>query len=253
MAKTSLKAAANVKTAGRTLDLFEAFAAARKPLNLSDIARAVQMPISSCFGLARTLERRGYLYSIGLRRRFYPTKRLLEMARVIAANDPLAERVTPALTGLRDRTGETVLLAQRQGDAIVYLDVIEGLHSVRYAARIGDFKPLHSSSIGKAMLGRLGEAELDSLLEILPLPKVTPNTITDPVALKADLMEGRRRGWYLTRGENVADVMAIATTAQVGDTVYGICVAGPFPRMEANLQRLAEELLKARDAIEGEE
>ena len=57
----------NVKTAGRTLDLFEAFARERKPLSLSQLARAIGAPVSSCFGIVRTLEARGYLYEVKAR------------------------------------------------------------------------------------------------------------------------------------------------------------------------------------------
>jgi len=84
-------------------------------------------------------------------------------------------------------------------DRAAYLDVLEGPHTVRYAARIGDFKPLHSSAVGKALLGALGDAEGCSLLGRLELARVTPATITSRRALAADLAAGRERGWYVTR------------------------------------------------------
>src|SRR5437868_1239933 len=114
-----------MKSAERTLDLFEAFAAAKKSLSLSELARLMAIPVSTCFGLVRTLESRGYVYAIKPRSGFYPTKRLLDMARVIADNDPLLERVEPILSELRDKTGETVTFAKRQGHKIIYLDVFE--------------------------------------------------------------------------------------------------------------------------------
>ena len=56
-----------VKTADRTLEVFELFAQERQPLSLSDIARLLQIPISSCHDLVRTLQARGYLYELGPR------------------------------------------------------------------------------------------------------------------------------------------------------------------------------------------
>jgi len=61
-------------------------------------------------------------------------------------NPPLAERLAPVLADLRDATGETVIFGKRVEDRAVYLDVLEGPHTVRCAARIGDFKRLHSSA-----------------------------------------------------------------------------------------------------------
>ncbi|SRR6266545_2711157 len=239
-----------VKTAARTLDVFEAFATARHPLSLSELARAIRAPVASCFGITRTLERRGYLYAIRPRRGFYPTKRMLENARLIAADDPLAERVAPVLTDLRDATGETVIFGKRVEDRGVYLDVLESRHTVRYTARIGDFKPLHSSAVGKALLGALDETERRSLLARLDLARVTPATITSRRALTADLAAGRARGWYVTRGENVPDVMAVATPVAMNEEVFAIAVAGPIQRMTPRLERHAARLVAARQKLE---
>src|SRR3989304_2727868 len=71
----------HVKTAGRPLDLFEAFAREGKPLSLSQLARAINAPVSSCFGIVRTLQARGYLYEVKARGGFYPTKLLFEHSR----------------------------------------------------------------------------------------------------------------------------------------------------------------------------
>lgn len=223
----------DVKTAGRTLRLFEAFYQRKTPLTLTQLAAALDAPISSCHGLVRTLSGHGYLYTNEQSRTIYPTKRLFEVARAIAENDPILESVAPRLAQLRDTTGETVLLGRRQGDTVLYLEVLEGRHTVRYSARSGDIKPLHSSAIGKALLGRLEPAALADTLVRLDMARYTPHTIVDRATLRADLEHSHRRGTFVTRGENVADVMAIAATAVVNGEVLGIAVAGPLARMEA--------------------
>ncbi|MBM3558769.1 MAG: helix-turn-helix domain-containing protein, partial [Alphaproteobacteria bacterium] len=106
----------DVKTAGRTLALFEAFRRTRAPMTLTRLAAELGAPISSCHGLVRTLTARGYLYTNERKRTIYPTKRLFEIAETIARHDPILERVGPLLAQLRDATGETVLLGRRQGD-----------------------------------------------------------------------------------------------------------------------------------------
>jgi len=238
-----------VPAAVRTLDLLEAFRVARRPLSLSELARLAGVPVSTCHGLVRTLEHKGFLY-FPSQREAYPTRKLLEMAREFEANDPVAARLTPALEALRDATGETVILGMRQDNAVIYLLIIDSPQIVRYTARAGEFKPLHSSSIGKALLGAMPVAALDEWLHSNELPRVTQHTITSWRRLKRDIEESRARGYYLTRGENVADVMAIAAPLGDASGVFGIAIAGPLHRMEAAERTHATHLQQAIRAIE---
>lgn len=240
----------NVKTAGRTLDLFEAFAREGKPMSLSQLARAIDAPVSSCFGIVRTLEARGYLYEVRARAGFYPTKLLFEHARAIASRDPLAERFLPLLEKLRDQTGETVLLSKRLDRQAVYLAVLDGLHSIRYSPKVGEFRPLHASASGKALLGSLAPGLRNELLGGMKLPKVTSRTITSRAALEADLEQGRARGWYVTHGETVADLMAVAVPVAASGETYSIALAGPMQRMEGALKRHAKQLTALRAVLE---
>lgn len=135
---------------------------------------------------------------------------------------------------------------QQYREAIIeYRNVLEGPQSIRYTARAGDLKPLHSSSIGKALLGALGQDELPEVLKQLPLDRVTEATITDRSALLTDLERSRQRDYFVTTGENVADVMAVAATVRLGSDVYGIAIAGPIHRMTDNLTRHVSALSAA--------
>jgi len=240
----------NVKAARRTLDLVEVFSAHRTPLSLTELATEIGAPKTSCFELLQTLKAQGYLYALGRRRGFYPTKRLFDHARAIAENDPVLGRIGPALAALRDTTGETILLGQRQNNQVVYLDVVEGRHSIRYSAQIGDHKPLHSSAIGKALLGLMKDEELDTLLRAHPLPRITSNTITDPAKLLAEVKTGRTRGYFVTRGENVTDVTAVAAIVRLHGEPFGIAVAGPTHRMEPDITAMTEKLMDVISAGE---
>lgn len=240
----------SVKTAGRTLDVFEAFAEARAPLTLTELAQRTGTPISSCHALVRTLQARGYLYVLDERRRVYPTRRLLDVARTITDHDPLLEQLRPLLENLRERTGETVILGKRHGEHVVYLDVIEGVHTVRYTARAGDIKPLHSSAIGKAMLGVLPDEELRTLIAHLELARVTPNTLVRAEDLVRDLERGRERGYFVTRGENVVDVMAMAIVRQVAGQWLGVALAGPISRMSQHQDRYLDALADSARKLE---
>lgn len=238
----------DVKSAGRTVELFEAFAKVQTPLSLSEIARALGAPASSCFNLIRALEARGYLYLVEPKR-LYPTHRLFEVARSIAAREPWMDLLEPVLTNLRDETRETVILGKRHGNRVIYLEVFEGPQTIRYSARAGDLKPLHSSSIGKALLGMLERADLTELLKHLQLRQVTGATIVNRQQLIADLERSRRRGFFMTAGENVPDVLALSVGLRLNPDVYGIAIAGPMSRMREKLSGHVSALKTASAAI----
>ncbi|MEQ8660472.1 MAG: IclR family transcriptional regulator C-terminal domain-containing protein [Gammaproteobacteria bacterium] len=218
----------------RALAIFEAFETHRRPLSLSELARAARLPVSTCHAALRALEEAGYLCQLE-GRGIYPTRRLGDLADTIRAHDPIARRLEPRLARLREETGETVILGTRQRDAVQYLLVLESAQSIRYSARAGACKPLHSSAIGKVLLGALDAAALARWLASHALPAVTARTLTTAAALAADLARSRAQGYYLTRGENVADVMAVAAPLAFGQALFGVAVAGPVPRMEAAL------------------
>lgn len=238
-----------VKSASRTLHIFEAFAEAGGVLPLADLARAVGIPRSSCLALLRTLVSRGYLYQIGTSG-YYPTRKLFVMAQVIAQCDPLLDRVLPVMTALRDRTKETVILGKRHDVQVLYLAVVESEQTIRYSARPGDFKPLHGSASGKVLLAALSEVERRALLERLPLAPITGRTITSSRGLEDDLRMGSARGWQYVEGENVPDVVAIAAPVELNGEVYALVVTGPIHRMKDNLDLHGLALVEACRCLE---
>jgi DNA-binding IclR family transcriptional regulator len=239
MMTTSKDAVASVKTAGRTLDVFEAFAATGEPMSLTELAEQIKAPLSSCHALIKTLQSRGYVYVLDQRRRFYPSKRMYNISADIARRDPLLERLVPLMMALRDETGETVILGKRQGNEVIYLEVIEGTHLIRYREVPGSKKPLHCSAIGKAILGAMDERERVALLRGRRLPQMTENTIVETARLLEDLQVSHKRGFYRTRGENVADVQAIAMFCRLSGETLALALAGPIERMRTRAREQA--------------
>jgi IclR family acetate operon transcriptional repressor len=240
------------KSSERTLAILEAFEAKRRSLTLRELAECCQMPVSTCHALVHTLLNHSYLYQTSRRKDLYPTRRILDLAATIVAHDPYLERMAPILEQLRAETQETVILGKRQKDQILYLEVLEGPQTIRYSARAGAYKPLHSTCIGKVMLATFSPTELSAWLRKHSLPKVTGSTITSHAKLVEDLKDGERRGYFTTRGENVPDVTAIAVGLPVNNELLGLAVAGPTHRMTPNLDKHVARLLRAQHKLQPE-
>ena len=73
--------------------------------------------------------------------------------------------------------------------------------------------------------------------------RVTQATITEVDALIADIRDSRRRGYFVTRGENVPDVWAVSAFLNVHSETLAVAIAGPRHRMEGNVVEHAQLLM----------
>ena len=146
--------------------------------------------------------------------------------------------------------GETVVLAKRRDTEVVYLDVVESRSTIRYVASVGDVRPLHASSLGRALLSRVPPAERSALLKRIDYPRLTGKTLTSARALEAAVEQGAARGWFANFGESVPDLYAIACPLTVQGTVYAMALIGPSRRIEENQNRLAAALQKVCRSLE---
>ncbi len=231
------------------MQLYTVFAEKRRPLSLGELAEAMKAPKSSCHELVQTLIHLGYILAIDGGRSYYPSKRLLDMAQRIGEFNPVKEKIQNELRRLRDATGETIFIGRLQGAQVVYLEVFDGTHTVRYNAHPGDLKSIHASALGKALLANLDESVRDQLIAELKLTRFNEHTITRKKDLKENLAQGERDGVHMTLGEHLAEVMGLAVPITVQGHRMAIGMAGPIPRMQKNLSSCTRLLKEAAAVI----
>lgn len=233
------------RAANRVVDILELLAASADGLALRDVSAQLEAPKSSLLPLLRALTARGYLaqgrageYRLGVR--------ALDLGATAPGQRELIEVARPAAVDLMRRTGETVFLGALSSDrtSIVYVDKVESDHVIRYAGGVGDRRPLHATSSGKAILAFLSAEEREEILKSLSLARHTARTVTSLPALRASLEEIRRAGVCVTTDELVPGASGIA--APVFDRygrVAGACaIGGPTDRVRPRLRALATEV-----------
>lgn len=206
---TGVSAARSVKSASRAVDVLEILADSPHWLTLSELQRAVGVPKSSLHGLLRTLVARGWLqtdrrgtsYGIGLR--------ALRVGAAFVSRDATIRAAGPLLARVLQEVDETVNLARLDGSDVVYLASRESAHHLRSTSRIGQRQPAYATALGKVLLAERGQAEVDALI-VAPLSPLTPETVTDPERLRAELAEIRARGWSGERGQSVVGIGCVA-------------------------------------------
>lgn len=235
----------------RTLDVFEAFAQAKKPLSLTELAKQLDIPASSCHDVVSALEERGYLYELKPRAGFYPTARLYEQARVIHDNDPVTERAEPVLQKLSLDLNASVSLGKAKGMQLTYLVVCNPPDPLRFSVAVGaTVRNLYATSAGKALLGSFLPDDQAAHLRSIELKPMTPYTQTSVEHLLDELRESEKRGWYVNREESVEDALTISTRFLWSDVTYVITAAGTLKRMDRQFEQAVAALRESAKRIQ---
>lgn len=153
----------------------------------------------------------------------------------------LRRSALPLLWRLQRETEETSTVAILVGFARVHLDQVLSPRDVRMTVELGRPFPLHAGATGKAMLAFAPDRTLDGVLAGR-LASITPRTVVDPRALKAELEQIRRTGVAVSFGERQPDAASVASPVlhRSGETVGAITVCGPASRFDrAIVERLS--------------
>ncbi|MGQ0727559.1 IclR family transcriptional regulator domain-containing protein [Acidovorax sp.] len=232
----------------KALDVLEAVGAAPEGLSQTELADRLAIPRTTTYRLLATLVARGLLRRDQLRKVYCLGFRCFEMARQAYAMPDLVAAAAIELRTLRDLTGETSYLAALDGREVISLERCDGAHSQRSQAALGQRKPIHCTSQGKAILSALDEETRDALIRDLALKPLTQYTITDRRRLQAEIKVTAARGYAIDDEEIVIGVRCVgAPIVDASGRVRGaISVAGPAYRLTPDrLQLLGPELAES--------
>src|SRR5262245_53343174 len=203
--------AQSVKSAGRVLDIFELLAGEPEGLSVTEVGARLGIARSSAHALVTTLAGRGYLRREGVdAKRFTLGVPLVQLGLSVTDRLELRTVARGVLERLVAAWHETALLAVAAGADIVYIDkVVSDRFGFRTDPRVSARRPMHSHSLGKALLAATGDGSVEALVEARELEAVTEFTIVDPEELLEDLRGTRERGFAMDQQEAVLGVCCV--------------------------------------------
>jgi IclR family transcriptional regulator, acetate operon repressor len=235
----------SVQSVERTLDLLEVMAGAGGELSLSEAAARAGLPLPTIHRLIRTLVARGYVRQLPSRR-YALGPRLINLGETASAM--LADWSRPWLAKLVAALGETANLSMIDGDRATYIAQVPSPHAMRMFTEVGRRVPLHSTGVGKALMAQLSDEEVTVVIGRAGLPAATEHTITDPNALRRELVRTRRQGYAIDDGEQDIGVRCVAVPILDAPSSFAISVSGPAARMNTALVNRAVPLLQSAAA-----
>ncbi len=210
-------------------------------LGLTALAESAGLDKATTSRLVNTLVDEGYARLEPTSRTYQLTSKVLGLAAGIPGHSDLVSAARPHLLKLRDATGESVHLGILEGHSIVYVDKLDSQNSVRLVSAVGQRMPIHTTSLGKAILSRLDEGEQRRLIGPGPLGARTRHSITDVDHLLAVLAESADRGFAFDQEENEENVVCVAAPLVVRDrgVIGAISISGPSFRIRKCLDEFA--------------
>jgi DNA-binding IclR family transcriptional regulator len=200
-------------------------------LGLSELSVLMGMPKSSTHRYMATLQSVRLAERTGVDR-FRLGTRVIELAGSFLASSDLGSQSHTTLHELAELTGETTHLAVPSGTDVVYIAKIESKHTLGMSSHIGVRLPMYCTSLGKAILA-FSVPELLKAVLAEHLQALTPNTITSPKALRAELMLVRSQGFALDNEENEVGICCVGAPVidYTGNAIAAISISGPRERM----------------------
>lgn len=238
---------AGAQVVDRVVDILESFVRLGPELGVSDISRALGLKKATTHRLLASLRRRGIVAQDPQTRRYRLGMKLWELGQLATTGVDWLERLKPFLQQLTDATGETTHLAVLNDGQVLYVEKVESTRSLRMPSQVGRRLPAHCTGVGKALIAFLPEEVVRSLVARRGLPSFTPNTITDPARLEAELAMIRARGYSVDDEEIEEGLVCIGAPVRdhTSHVVAAVSIAGPSSRLRPDtIERHAEAVVR---------
>lgn len=230
----------------KVLHLLLAFNERQHTRSAADLARALNLPISSVYRYLSVLRETGLVEDVG-GGEYRLSWLFVGLARAArAAGDTLEGVARPVLQSIASASDETTLLVKRVGWSAVCIDRVESSHPVRLRFDPGEPMPLHRGSAARVLLAAMPAEERRQYL-------ASVDELSDHAReqLEAEMATLARVGWTESFGEVDEGIWGASAVIRERDRVIAaLGVAGPLYRLQqADRARIIELVVSGARAI----
>lgn len=210
---SSAPAAPSLRVVARAIHLLELLA--REPMRPSDICRSLDLPWTSVYRIVTQLAEQRFIEKDPNSGRYHIGQACWLAGSAYTVNHPVVDVARPSLELLSAHIDAVLQLCERANRlALTLLSVHSAQWETVAKTSYGYHFPLHCGSKGQVLLAFAGDDFIEWYLS-QPLERLTPETITDPMALRQTLLRIRRYGYAHTEGG------VLPTSASIAVPVFG--------------------------------
>ncbi len=241
---------AGLGVTGKAFSVLEVVSQNPQATKMAEINHGTGMTKPTAHRVVNMLLDMGFLERDDLDNGFIEGTGLVDLAhRTLAAAAPRSLRHS-ILEGISSQVGETVNYGVLSGSEVIYLDRVEAKWPLGLRFNAGSRVPAHCTAIGKLLLSRMPDSDLRALIESMPRPAYTTNTITDVEPLLSVLENIRRDGSGADDQEFMHGVICVSVPVvdEDGRCFGGIAISAPEARM--TLRQMLTHVPQMRKAAE---
>ncbi|MEV4345785.1 IclR family transcriptional regulator [Actinoplanes sp. NPDC049596] len=219
----------------RALDILELFLE-RPQLSAREVMERLDLPRTTVHELLVTLVERSYLIPVpGQPVQYRLGMPLFQLGAAFSGRLDLVREAQSVTRDVAAACNEAVHVAVLDGADVIYLVKVDSTHPVRMVSAVGRRLPAHCTAVGKILLAGLDAAALDAVLAKGDLAGMTPESITDPDRLRAQLDGVRAEGIAADVGESDSAMRCVAAPVRdhTGAVIAGMSVSAPIIRWTA--------------------
>jgi IclR family KDG regulon transcriptional repressor len=234
-----------VQTLAKGLSVLNTFKSDKDEFGILELSEFNHLPQSTVQRIVNTLEIKGYLIQNPISKKYRLSLKLLILENKIGTLKLWLDKTKQHMVNLNKKCGETVNLAIRSENSLIYLDKVDSSHMLRPNFIVGDRYPLHCTGLGRCLLSDLEEENINLLLKGT-LEKLTPKTKTTLPEIREDLNQIRINGYFFDDEEFNLGLACIAAPIYAfgNKVIAAISVSMPKVRFNSEISTQLVEWTK---------
>ncbi len=241
-----------IQSVQRVSDILSLFSMENPRWGITEIANALELPVTTASGLVRSMIQTGLLTQERSTKKYGLGPKIFALGIVVNDTLEINQIAGAPVQKMSDETGLICRVAIWDGDAALNTMDAKPRHADFLARRAGPRLLAYCSSLGRVLLANLTREEINEYVNGIELKGFTPNTITQRDLLIEELEKIRLQGYAVNNQELHLERASIAVPVfnSSGQVEAAISVVGnhkqvlksDFDDLLSILRNTAEEI-----------
>ena len=236
-----------VEALAKGLAILECFDVAHPEMTLSEVARRAGLSPAAARRSLLTLQALGYVQQTD--KRFHLRPKVMTLGSAFYFSARIEEVLQPDLRELVEKFGDASSAGTLDSEDVIYIAHVSVQRARRAVAVMGARYPAYATSLGRVLLAGLPDEALERYLSTVKPKALTSKTITDPKALRDEIMAVRDAGYATTVDQLDYGITALAVPVRdmQGRTILALNTSG-YTGLVTTETLVAERLPAMRQA-----